>query len=242
MLWFWLYVWTHMHDISLVGTNMASWNFVLPNRDPNTKHTIEDLNIAHILVFPKIWLWRIFALVLWLHVTLWLGPCSMMCCSCANSVDLIVNGDGFVSSTPNFASFCVVKHCLRDFWSCRHRWWFDQKTFSKYNRCLELYKKPIVCPPCMSLHLLVNPFPNLSTKELVELMAWLKDAHSINIQNDEDERHIYFLQHIGWETIPYCRPKRVAVRIGWDARTSHIAWVWAQIGHSAPWVVYSNHL
>lgn len=35
-----------MHDISLVGTDMAEWNFDLPDREHHTKHTVQDPNVA----------------------------------------------------------------------------------------------------------------------------------------------------------------------------------------------------
>ena len=81
-----------------------------------------------------------------------------------------------VSSTPNYASFCVVNHTLRIFKGHRHRWWFENKVLSKYNQCLEIFKMPILCPPHMLLRPLVTPFPNLSLKEMVVVKDTMKEA------------------------------------------------------------------
>lgn len=48
--------------------------------------------------------------------------------------------------------------------------------FSKYNQYLEFFKKSIVCPPHLSLTLLVVPFMGPSTNDLVFLKDLLKEG------------------------------------------------------------------
>lgn len=82
----------------------------------------------------------------------------------------------FVSSTPNYASFCTVKPMFKVFRGHRHRGWFENKVFSKSNWCLEMFRVPAICCPHTPLHPLVTPFPNLALKEIVSLKGTLKEV------------------------------------------------------------------
>jgi hypothetical protein len=133
------------------------WNFALHVYELNTKHTIEDMDVLTYLIFPMIWWWPIFSLSLSFYATHCLGLSPMMSHQCAIYVVFTASGDGLSHPSQNFTSFCVV----------RHKGWFENKVFSKYDRCLQLFNTRVVCPPCTPLRFIVTPFLNLHTNKLV---------------------------------------------------------------------------
>ena len=73
---------------------MAEWDFVLPNWEPDTKHTTEDPDVAYIHGLPNDLMWlHILSLFFNLHVK-GLGKPPMMCHPCAIYVAVTVSGDG----------------------------------------------------------------------------------------------------------------------------------------------------
>lgn len=132
--------------------HLASWNFVLPKHEFNMKYTLDqDPIVAYIPDLPK-------NLVVEHIISCLLAACDPLVRRVSSDVSPMCNlrclnheWGWFISSTPNYAFVRVVEHCFRSFRGCRHRKWFDQKVFSKYNHILELFKKPIVYPPHTSL-------------------------------------------------------------------------------------------
>lgn len=93
-----------------------------------TWHKTHHRRTHHVfnVVFQMIWWWRIFSLSLSFYATHCLGLSPMMSHQCAISVVLTASGDSLSHPTQNFTFFGVV----------RHKGWFENKVFSKYNRCL----------------------------------------------------------------------------------------------------------
>jgi hypothetical protein len=113
---------THAWNLDAIYAGMV-WNFALHVYELNTKHTIEDMDVLTYLVFPMIWWWPIFSLSLSFYATHCLGLSPVMSHQCAIYVVFTVSGDGLSHPSQNFTSFCVV----------RHKGWFENKVFSKYD-------------------------------------------------------------------------------------------------------------
>ena len=94
-------------DACFVGKPMANWDFVIPDREPDTKHTMEDPDVEYILGLPN-------NLVV-VHTLHFLMPPINDLCGLSSWWWRM-----FSSSIPKFASFRVAKHCLRCFRPRRH--------------------------------------------------------------------------------------------------------------------------
>ena len=73
-----------------------------------------------------------------------------------------------ISFTPKYACFVLLNMIQEVLEVIDIGGWFEHKVLSKYNWYLELFKILFVCPPCMSLCLLVIPFLGLSIGDLLK--------------------------------------------------------------------------
>lgn len=153
-------------DAWSVGKDTADWNFVLPVCEPDTKHTIEDPNVAYISGLPN-------ELVVAHILPFLLHACDRLLRVVPNDVSLMCDLRGYnrnwrwlISFTLNFTSLRVVKHWLRSLRGHRLRGWFHNKVLSKYNHCLQLFKTRVLCPPDMSLQFKLPFFLTLAWTNL----------------------------------------------------------------------------
>lgn len=93
---------------------MGDWNFVSPVCKRDTKHTIGDPDVAYIPDLPN-------ELVVEYILPFLLPACDLLLKAVPNDVSHMCNLRGcnrdwrwLILSTPKFASFCVVKHGLRN--------------------------------------------------------------------------------------------------------------------------------
>jgi hypothetical protein len=100
-------------DAWSVGNDTADWNFVLPVCEPDTKHTIEDPDVAYIPGLPN-------ELVVAPILHFLLHACDWLLKVVPNDVSLMCDLRGYnrdwkwlILSTLNFSSLRVVKHQLR---------------------------------------------------------------------------------------------------------------------------------
>ena len=102
-------------DACFVGKTISNWEFVIPDREPGTKHTMGDLDVEYIPDLPN-------NLVV-AHILFFLMlTCDPLFRVVSNDVSLVCDLRGLngqwrwlISSTPNFTSFGVAKTLLEMF-------------------------------------------------------------------------------------------------------------------------------
>lgn len=151
-----------------------SWNFDLPVYALYGHTPLRTIMLLTFVNYPMTWWCNIFSNA-FCNLAIHLLELSLiMSFPCDALPGISREWRWFVASTPNYASFHVVKH-LRVFWGRRHKIWLENKVWTKFNWYLEAFKILIVCPPNSSfVHL--SPIPNLSPNELVALKNTPKEA------------------------------------------------------------------
>ena len=117
-------------DTCMLGSR-TSWNFDLPIYTPEWASTLEGSDVGYIPELPNNLVEQ--------HI------CPHLLQSCDPLVKAVIDDiipkcvlcgyltrvRWFVSSTPNYASFRVVKYVLRVFRGCRHMGWVENKVRTK---------------------------------------------------------------------------------------------------------------